>query len=223
MAQAALHQKDHNLERPASPHLAPSPRPGSCAGSPRLGPPTTFSVHQWGDLRAGLREIRRVTRGPVVIMTGDAERLRRFWLNEYAPEVIDTEACRYPSAAELSEGLGEPVTGSVVPVPLDCTDGFNEAYYGRPDALLDPAARRCCRGCTVGRVPARLPVQRSWSYPGPAVEEVLRERLAGSLRPKSTGGRGVRHAGDGLTGFGAGMVRRRGVMDGCWFLVFDQR
>jgi hypothetical protein len=32
----------------------------------------------------------------------------------------------------------------VVPVPLDCTDGFNEAYYGRPEALLDPAARLPC-------------------------------------------------------------------------------
>jgi SAM-dependent methyltransferase len=105
---------------------------------------TTFSVHQWGDLRTGLREMRRVTRGPVVIMTGDPERLRRFWLNEYGPEVIDTEARRYPSVAELSEGLGGPVTASVVPVPLDCTDGFNEAYYGRPEALLDPAARRSC-------------------------------------------------------------------------------
>ena len=32
----------------------------------------------------------------------------------------------------------------MVPVPLDYTDGFNEAYYGRPEALLDPAARRSC-------------------------------------------------------------------------------
>jgi SAM-dependent methyltransferase len=105
---------------------------------------TTFSVHQWGDLRAGLREIRRVTRGPVVILTGDPARLRRFWLASYAPEVIDTEARRYPSIEALSEGLGGPVTADVVPVPLDCTDGFNEAYYGRPEALLDPAARRSC-------------------------------------------------------------------------------
>jgi len=105
---------------------------------------TTFSVHQWGDLRTGLREIRRVTRGPVVILTGDPDRLRRFWLNEYVPDVIDTEARRYPSMEALSDGLGGPVTAAVVPVPLDCTDGFNEAYYGRPEALLDPAARRSC-------------------------------------------------------------------------------
>ena len=105
---------------------------------------TTFSVHQWSDLRAGLREIRRVTRGPVVILTGDPGRFRRFWLTEYAPEVIDTEARRYPSFEALAEGLGGLVTATVVPVPLDCTDGFNEAYYGRPEALLDPAARRSC-------------------------------------------------------------------------------
>lgn len=30
---------------------------------------TTFSVHQWSDVRAGLREMRRVTRGPVVVLT----------------------------------------------------------------------------------------------------------------------------------------------------------
>jgi SAM-dependent methyltransferase len=105
---------------------------------------TTFSVHQWGDLAAGLREVRRVTRGPVVILTGDPERLRRFWLGEYAPEVIDTEARRYPSVPTLAQGLGGAVEVDVVPVPLDCTDGFSEAYYGRPEMLLDPAARRSC-------------------------------------------------------------------------------
>ena len=42
---------------------------------------TTFSVHQWSDLRAGLCEMRRVTRGPIVILTCDPDLLRRFWLN----------------------------------------------------------------------------------------------------------------------------------------------
>jgi hypothetical protein len=98
---------------------------------------TTFSVHQWSDLRAGLREIRRVTRGPVVILTCDPDLVRAFWLHEYAPEVLDTEARRYPSTTELADGLGG-VTIDKVPVPLDCTDGFNEAYYGRPEALLAP-------------------------------------------------------------------------------------
>ena len=33
---------------------------------------------------------------------------------------------------------------AVVPIPSRCADGFNEAYFGRPEALLDRAARRSC-------------------------------------------------------------------------------
>jgi SAM-dependent methyltransferase len=105
---------------------------------------TTFSVHQWRDLGAGLRELRRVTRGPVVVLTCDPALLDRFWLADYAPEVIATEARRYPSIADIAAGLGGTVDRAGVPIPLDCTDGFNEAYYGRPEALLDPDARLAC-------------------------------------------------------------------------------
>jgi len=105
---------------------------------------TTFSVHQWSDLGAGLREVRRVTRGPVVILTCDPGLVHRYWLHEYAPEVIDAEARRYPPLAALADGLGGPTREVLVPVPLDCADGFNEAYYGRPEALLDPLARLSC-------------------------------------------------------------------------------
>ena len=103
---------------------------------------TTFSVHQWQDLEAGLRELRRVTRGPVVILTCDPARLDRFWLNDYAPEVIATEARRYPSLERLAEGLGGSVEIARPPIPLRCVDGFSEAYYGRPEMFLDPGARR---------------------------------------------------------------------------------
>jgi len=105
---------------------------------------TTFSIHQWSDLTAGLREIRRVTRGPVVILTCDPSRLQRFWLSDYAPEVITAEARRYPGLRALAEGLGGTTRTVEVPVPLDCVDRFNEAYYGRPEGLLDRAARLSC-------------------------------------------------------------------------------
>ena len=117
---------------------------------------TTFSVHQWGDLRAGLSEMRRVTRGPIVILTCDPDLVRRFWLYDYAPEVLDTEARRYPSLAAISDVLGGATTSALVPVPLDCVDGFNEAYYGRPEALLDPGARLSCS---------------AWSFVGDAVHD----------------------------------------------------
>ncbi|KUL38407.1 ubiquinone biosynthesis protein [Streptomyces sp. NRRL F-4489] len=105
---------------------------------------TTFSVHQWPDPAAGLRELRRVTRGPVAVLTCDPDRVRDFWLHRYCPDVLDTEARRYPALGDLAAALGGTVTTAPVPIPLDCTDGFNEAYYGRPERLLDPAARQAC-------------------------------------------------------------------------------
>ncbi len=114
----------------------------------------TFTVHQWPDLKAGLAEMRRVTRGPIVIMTCDRDELDRFWLEAYAPEVLDVEAGRYPPIDTIAELLGGAKVLSV-PIPLDCTDGFGEAYYGRPEMLLDPGARLACS---------------AWSFVDPTVE-----------------------------------------------------
>ena len=33
-----------------------------------------------------------------------------------------------------------------VPVPLDCTDGFGEAFYGRPEAFLRPEIHAATSG-----------------------------------------------------------------------------
>jgi SAM-dependent methyltransferase len=101
----------------------------------------TFTVHQWPDLLVGLREMRRVARGAVVILTQDPALLSRFWLNDYSPEVIAIEARRFPPLDRIADGLGGEVEVVDVPIPLDCTDGFQEAYYGRPEALLDAGAR----------------------------------------------------------------------------------
>lgn len=128
---------------------------------------TTFSVHQWQDLGAGLREVRRVTRGPVVVLTCDPELLDRFWLVNYAPEVIATEARRYPALPVLAERLGGRTTSQIVPIPLDCTDGFNEAYYGRPEGLLDPQARLSCS---------------AWSFVDPDVHDRFVNDLTHDLR-----------------------------------------
>lgn len=105
----------------------------------------TFTVHQWRDFAAGLAELRRVTRGPVVVLSCDPALVRRFWLDEYAPGVLAAEARRYPPLDRIGVLLGGGAVEIVpVPVPLDCEDRFNEAYYGRPEGLLDPAARLAC-------------------------------------------------------------------------------
>lgn len=104
----------------------------------------TVTVHQWQDLEMGLAEMRRVTRGPVVIFAGDPDRMRDYWLTEYIPEVREIEAGRFPSIERIAAGLGGNVEVQSVPIPLNCLDGFNEAYYGRPETLLDPGARLAC-------------------------------------------------------------------------------
>ena len=106
----------------------------------------TITIHQWSDLDAGLRELRRVSRGPVVILTFDAEALLDFWLNEYVPEVIATERVRFPAIDHVVGVLGGAVEILDVPVPIDCADGFGEAYYGRPEAFLDDDVRAAQSG-----------------------------------------------------------------------------
>lgn len=104
----------------------------------------SVTVHQWSDLSRGLAEMRRVTCGAIVLVVSDPERLRDFWLGQYAPEVLAHEARRFPPIAKLASLLGDDVRVEPVPIPLNCTDGFNEAYYGRPECLLDPDARLAC-------------------------------------------------------------------------------
>ncbi len=104
----------------------------------------TVTVHQWSDLEKGLAEMRRVTRGPVVLLVGDPALMEDYWLNDYIPEVRAIEASRFPPIQRIATALGRHVEVKPVPIPLHCRDGFNEAYYGRPEALLDPEARLAC-------------------------------------------------------------------------------
>lgn len=102
------------------------------------------TVHQWPDLEKGLAEMRRVTRGPVVLLVCDPALMRDYWLSAYIPEVRAIEASRFPAIDRVVTALGGRVGVQPVAIPLHCRDGFNEAYYGRPEAFLDEAARLAC-------------------------------------------------------------------------------
>lgn len=102
------------------------------------------TVHQWSDLEAGLAEMRRVTKGPVVLLICDPAVMMEYWLSDYIPEVREVEAQRFPSIERIKAALGGTITVESVPIPLQCQDGFNEAYYGRPEQFLDEKARLAC-------------------------------------------------------------------------------
>jgi hypothetical protein len=100
------------------------------------------TVHQWKDQDGGLRELRRVSRGPVVILTFDGALIGDFWLAGYAPELIAAERARYPAISHICDVLGGTSTVTAVPIPIDCWDGFTEAFYGRPEQFLEAGVRR---------------------------------------------------------------------------------
>lgn len=106
----------------------------------------TVTIHQWSDPDIGLREMRRVSRGVVVILTFDAPALEDFWLRDYWPEVIAVEQQRFPAISHIVRTLGGNSEVISVPIPRDCTDGFGEAYYARPEALLDADVRAATSG-----------------------------------------------------------------------------
>ena len=98
-----------------------------------------LTVHHWSDTASGMAEMRRVARGPIVILTFDPA-FRGFWLTDYVPELVALDDAQMPAIADYELWLG-PVAVSPVPIPHDCADGFLCAYWRRPEAYLDARAR----------------------------------------------------------------------------------
>jgi hypothetical protein len=90
----------------------------------------------------------------------------RLWLGEYAPELFAVESRRYPAIEHIAAGLGGGCEVRPVPIALDCTDGFTDAFYGRPERFLAPAIRKS---------------QSAWGFLPPEVEDRIVATLAADL------------------------------------------
>jgi len=124
------------------------------------------TIHHWADLHKGLRELRRVTRNQILILTFDPDALDGFWNAEYFPELVAIEKKRYPKLDLLKKYLGGKVDIEPVSIPLHCSDGFQEAFYGRPEGFLEPSVRKS---------------QSAWGFLHPGEEEKLVKRLEDEL------------------------------------------
>ncbi len=124
------------------------------------------TIHHWPDMAKGLKELRRVTKEQVIIMTFDPEALDNFWNVHYFPELIAVEKGRYPSIAFMKNSLGGNCEVVKIPIPLDCIDGFQEAFYGRPEAFLEKDVRLS---------------QSAWGFLSEEVENTLVKRLEDDL------------------------------------------
>jgi ubiquinone/menaquinone biosynthesis C-methylase UbiE len=54
-----------------------------------------LTIHHWHDPEGGLRELRRVTRGPILLLTFDPE--ARPWLTDYLPELAVLDEAKMPA------------------------------------------------------------------------------------------------------------------------------
>jgi SAM-dependent methyltransferase len=127
----------------------------------------TVTVHHWPDIKKGLQQLRRVTRQQVLILTFDPDALDLFWNAIYFPELIAIEKQRFPKIDFLANALGGHCEVLPVPIPLDCADGFQEAFYGRPEAFLSKEVRKA---------------QSAWGFIPEEEQEILVNRLATDLQ-----------------------------------------
>jgi SAM-dependent methyltransferase len=123
------------------------------------------TVHHWQDRAAGLAELRRVARGPVVVFTFDLAGLIG-WQRDYFREPIALEQPRFGTPEEIATDLGGVTRIESIPTPADCADGFFEAFWNRPEAMLDPTVRAS---------------QSIWEHLEPKAEERIFERLGADL------------------------------------------
>ena len=100
-----------------------------------------LTIHHWSNWRLGLREMRRVARSRIVLLTFDAE-ASNFWLTrDYFPELLTLDRQIMPPLDALAEELGA-FEATPILIPHDCSDGFLGAYWRRPEIYLDPISRR---------------------------------------------------------------------------------
>jgi SAM-dependent methyltransferase len=125
-----------------------------------------LTIHHWQSPAAGLAELRRVARGPVVVFTFELDALPA-WQKQFLREGLALERPRFPPIDEVAAALGGSTRVERIATPADCSDGFFEAFWNRPEALLDPAVRSA---------------QSMWALLAEGVEECMVERLGGSLR-----------------------------------------
>jgi hypothetical protein len=109
---------------------------------------TVLSVHHWdGHQERGVRELRRVARGPVVIVTCDPEVSAEMWLvKDYLPELAELDRRILPSPTQLAAWLGGSCRIEAIPVPRETPDWTLLSFWAHPERVLDVAARNATSG-----------------------------------------------------------------------------
>ena len=107
-----------------------------------------LTIHHWDEeQQAGVRELRRVARGAVVILTYDARVSGRMWLMaDYLPEVARLDERIFPRIPLLADWLGGSTRVEVVEIPRDTADWTLGSFWAHPERVLDAEARNATSG-----------------------------------------------------------------------------
>lgn len=115
-----------------------------------------LTVHHWdAQQERGVRELRRVARGPVVILTYDPRVSSRMWLMaEYLCEVAELDRSIFPIPEQLAHWLGTGTSIGTVPIACDTPDWTLGSFWAHPERVLDAQARAGTSG--FARMPAEV-------------------------------------------------------------------
>lgn len=107
-----------------------------------------ITLHHWdGERERGVREMRRVARGPVVIATYDPEISGAMWLMaDYLPEIAALDHAIFPAPEAVASWLGGDVAIEPLPIPRDCEDWMLGSFWAHPERVLDADARSATSG-----------------------------------------------------------------------------
>lgn len=107
-----------------------------------------LTIHHWDDEQErGLRELRRVARGSVVLLTIDPQVSGRMWLMaDYLPEVGALDRRIFPSPDAVAGCLESDLTVETVPIARDTPDWTLLSFWAHPERVLDPCARAATSG-----------------------------------------------------------------------------
>jgi SAM-dependent methyltransferase len=99
------------------------------------------TMHHWQDVRAGLRELRRVTRNRVVIFHRNPQEGVALWLTEEYFPTLSSDRRMADIVSAIEDELG-PIERVRIPLPAKCEDGLFSGYWARPEMYLNSEIRR---------------------------------------------------------------------------------
>jgi hypothetical protein len=140
-----------------------------------------LTIHHWDEARErGVRELRRVARGPVVVLTYDPRVSSAMWLvRDYLPEVGALDDAIFPFPEVVAGWLGGSARVETLPIHRDSPDWQFGAFWAHPERVLDAGARAATSG--FARMPAAV-VERVVRELGRDLADGTWDRKHGSLR-----------------------------------------